>query len=249
MNKRIEFVDELRGLAILFMIIFHTIYQTTVWLNMPKEILSNPFIGLFQLGAQFLFIMISGVSCSFSRSNYKRGTICILCGILITVITYIIIPKEIIIFGILHFLGFSMIIYQIIKRLLFKIESILGMVISLTCFIFSYLVTYRMLFLEQIKSIYPINFLWENGYLILLGIPSPTFYSADYFPFIPWLFLFICGIFCGDILKSKIHTFKEQKLKLHILSALGRHSLIIYLIHIPIIIVVLLALNYVMKIR
>jgi uncharacterized membrane protein len=72
------------------------------------------------------------------------------------------------------------------------------------------------------------RWLWPFGFLY------PGFSSADYFPLLPWLFLFLFGAWLGgrvtggggpDWLRVKVPP---------ALTWPGRHSLLLYLVHQPI---------------
>ena len=75
---------------------------------------------------------------------------------------------------------------------------------------------------------------YRNLLTAYLGFPPRSFRSSDYFPLLPWLFLFVAGYFLYRILHSKGW---DQKLfsrgQFPVLNFLGRHSLIVYLLHQP----------------
>ncbi len=73
-------------------------------------------------------------------------------------------------------------------------------------------------------------------------------YSVDYFPVFPWFGVFLIGIFLGNVLYPKY----ERRIQIPDLSRffvvrffcfLGRHSLTIYLLHQPILILLLYVLG------
>ncbi|WP_143315325.1 heparan-alpha-glucosaminide N-acetyltransferase domain-containing protein [Clostridium sp. HBUAS56017] len=246
MKKRVQLIDELRGLAIILMIIYHFIYQYVLWMSSNSKILDNIIIEGIRLGAEFLFITISGISSSFSRNNFRRGLICVYLGIFITVVTYIFVPRELISFGILHFLGISIIFYELLIDRIRKITPNRGLVLSLILFIVTYVVLYEGSYLkERMKLSWIIN-LKNNGYLNFIGIKSNSFISSDFFPIIPWFFLFLSGGFIGEKIK-KIDKIKDgNKIEFLIfLRWLGRNSLLIYMTHIPIIIGIIFFIKYI----
>ncbi|MDS0524543.1 DUF1624 domain-containing protein [Clostridium sp. SHJSY1] len=245
MYKRIDLIDEFRGAAIILMITYHFFYQGVLWGTLDSKLLDNQIIEAVRLSSEVLFISIAGISSSFSKNNYKRGLICLYCGILITFTTYFFIPDELISFGILHFLGISMILYELFKNKLKKIKPLNGIVISLMFFTLTYLIFYKEVYLNDLLSVYWINYLRNNGYLNIIGLTSNTFISSDYFPMIPWIFLFFTGVFAGKIIKSVYKIKENLTTKLNILAYLGRHSLMIYMTHIPIIIGIVLLLQYI----
>jgi uncharacterized membrane protein len=237
MNKRIDLIDELRGLAIILMIIYHVFYQEVLWGFLNSKMLDNQIVDGIRLSSEFLFITIAGISSSFSRSNYRRGLICIYCGILITIITYLFVPSELISFGILHFLGTSIVLYELLRNRMRKIDDLDGIVISLMFFVLTYLIFYEEVYLKEFMKIPWMDYLMKNGYLNFIGIKSSSFVSSDFFPIVPWVFLFFGGGFIGEKIKKRI-KFKEKVNHKYfsILRFLGRHSLFIYMVHVPIII-------------
>ena len=73
-----------------------------------------------------------------------------------------------------------------------------------------------------------------------LGFAEPGFYSADYFSLIPWFFLFLAGYF-GYYLAlekgtlEKAAAFKPLPKMFGWIDVMGKHSLIIYMLHQPVI--------------
>lgn len=64
--------------------------------------------------------------------------------------------------------------------------------------------------------------------LFILGFPGESFTSSDYFPIIPWLFIFIGGYLLGKFIRIKDKSSKSND---SFLAKIGRHSIEIYLAH------------------
>ena len=65
--------------------------------------------------------------------------------------------------------------------------------------------------------------------------PQAGFSSTDYFPLLPWIFLFATGYFLYSFLQEKgLINRLFGKWKVPGINFLGKHSLIIYMIHQPI---------------
>lgn len=83
---------------------------------------------------------------------------------------------------------------------------------------------------------------WEFGNLFTayIGFPGIEFWSADYFPLVPWLFLYVSGFYMYIIFKKHnlLKIFYGTTIKP--LEFMGRHSLVIYMLHQPVIYGVLL---------
>jgi uncharacterized membrane protein len=74
----------------------------------------------------------------------------------------------------------------------------------------------------------------RTHWLWLLGFQYDGFYSADYVPFLPWSFLFLLGIWFGGVLqRHRTHRLLNVQCPVW-LTWPGRHTLLIYLLHQPV---------------
>ena len=122
-------IDFTRGLAVIFMIFFHVLYDFNYFLDFNYEINQGLYLYIGRLAA-ILFILIVGLSLnlSYSRTSkilskkeirlklVKRGLTIIFLGLIISFVTWIYIPNGFIIFGVLHFIGTSIIIWMLFER-------------------------------------------------------------------------------------------------------------------------------------
>ncbi len=227
---RIWEVDFLRGLALLAMVYFHIIFdlKELYGLNISYGSGFNFFAGKF---SGILFIFLSGISSLLSRSNVKRGLKVFLCAICITITTYLYSPGFAILFGILHFLGISMIISTLFKRF----DKYL-LILAGTAVIFL-----------GISYIPEINI--SRNFLFPFGIANSSFKSSDYYPLLPWFGIFLYGMAAGKILYTKKKSIFgiDLNFKYNIINLLGRHTLLIYLAHQPLILLVLAVVNHFFK--
>ena len=190
-----------------------------------------------------LFISICGIVCSFSRSNLKRGIKIFSLAIVVTVVTYIFIPEMTIFFGILHFLGIALIIYVLTEKLTDKINRMYGMIVSVLLFVVLYNVPQRYIGILPYPYIRMPDGLYQYYWLSFIGFPSADFTSGDYFPLIPYIFLFFFGVFLGKTIKGKELPSFFYRSYLPPLDFIGRHALVIYLLHQPLILGILNILN------
>jgi uncharacterized membrane protein len=143
-------------------------------------------------------------------------------------VTWIFIRGEFIIFGILHFIGLAIILqYPFLKYN--KKYRYLNLAVGV---IFIIVGTYL--------SMFTFNFTW----LLWLGFVPQNLFTLDYFPLLPWFGVVSMGIFFASILyRGYKRRYKlpnlSNKLPVRILTFIGRHSLVIYFIHQPILIGVL----------
>ena len=83
------------------------------------------------------------------------------------------------------------------------------------------------------------DFLYLCKYLAFLGFPSSDFVSADYFPILPWIFLFMAGFYLWNFIAQK-NLAKYFEFKIPLFDKIGKYSLWIYLAHQPVIMGVLM---------
>ena len=235
-KNRVWFIDEIRGIAIVLMVLYHAIFDMVFRFNVEIAAFSCGPVNLIRDFFAGLFIFISGVSCRFSSNNLKRGLKCLALGMGITVITYIFFKNQAIYFGILHMLGLSMILYGLFEKFIDKIKfPTLGIIISGLLFCLS-------------KSIGALPF--EIGddlkkWLFAFGIVSKNFSSLDYFPLVPWGFIFLAGTFFGIFAATNRLPSFFYKRHSKPVAFIGQNTLIIYLLHQPVIYVLLyLFFNY-----
>lgn len=69
----------------------------------------------------------------------------------------------------------------------------------------------------------------------IFGFPPEDFFSGDYFSLVPWMFLYLSGYFLYDIVIEKKSFQKLMEVRIKPLEWIGRRSLLIYLLHQPVV--------------
>lgn len=212
MQNRVWELDFTRGVAILGVVLYHLAYDL---LDIYHVNLGHSWEWLYQFAA--IFILLSGTSSSFSKNNLNRGVKLSLIAILLTIVTYFYDPHCFIQFGILHLLSVCILFYHF---LLHKMGNKTLLVTGLFMIGFGY-------WLNTITSPWP--------HMYILGLMQPNYVSMDYFPILPWAGYFLVGIFLArTVYKERRSMLKKEPHWTYPFSFLGRHSLLIYLIHQPI---------------
>lgn len=222
-DNRIDIIDALRGVSILLMVVYHFGYDMVMYGRWPDWILFNPAINTLQSVFAGVFILLCGFSCRYSRNNPRRGILLLTLAAIISVATYL--ADTPIYFGILHFLGVSVLIYSAAPKFFSRVPP----------YIWIILLILSAAVLNLINSSLSVDIprLW------ILGIPDSGFYTADYFPIFPWIFVFLFGTWFGGFTKEKRMPEWFYKTKVPVISAVGRHTLLIYLLHQPVLYLVL----------
>lgn len=239
MIKRLWEVDTLRGIAIILMVIFNYSFALSYlhiftvngglfyWYVFPRFIAAM-FISIAGLSLTLMYSQIKNKK-ETHKKFFSRGLKIFSLGLLITVITYLTFPEAFIIFGILHLIGISIILGSFFLKFK-KLNLLLGLIIILL-------------------GIYLENFNFNFPWLLWLGFIPKNYFTFDYFPILPWFGVTLLGIYFGNILyKNGKRNFKIKDLSnssvVKFLSFLGRKSLTIYLLHQPLLIMILLILGF-----
>lgn len=234
-NSRVYLIDEIRAFAIICMVVYHAFFDLVYYFNVNIEAFHSETLYFLVDVFVFIFVFISGSACAFSRNNLKRGLICFSLGLSISLITYLFIKDMFVAFGILHMLGVCMIIYSITNKIINKCNPWLLILICILLFFITFNVELGFLGFKNIAYINLPRKLYDIKFLFFLGFTSNTFESSDYFALFPWLFCFIAGSCFGRLLKSEKMPRVFYNLHSKPLAFIGRHTLIIYILHQPII--------------
>ena len=240
-NNRIHIIDELRGLCIILVVLYHLCYSGAEIFNIPWFENLLPALRTIQPSLPIAFIFISGLSFNLSRNNTKRGTELLVIALAITLVTALFMPEQVIWFGIIHFIAVANLFCSGIKSTIEKIPFVVGLILSVVLFIATYGISVGHLGIEPLAVNIPKVF-YSTDAAMIFGVHTKSFFSADYTPVFPWIFLFSSGIFLGRYLHKLPKFIKERHIRP--LAFVGRHTLIIYIVHQPVIIGVLYLLKY-----
>lgn len=238
MGKRIWELDFLRGFCVAAMVFDHVIYDLSYVFDAPFAALTFYFDWevrtVIRIAVVLSFVLLCGISCSFSRSNFLRGTKLAGVALALSIVTKIIdlVQGEghrfIIVFGVLHMLAVSILIYAILERFLSRKHLLtIGMILTAIGTYYYSFIHYAPSGLEALSILVNLK-----G-----GIPS-----ADYFPILPGAGILLIGAYFGPVIygekTSKFPLRGEPRLTRPFLFA-GRHALLFYLIHQPLVLAVL----------
>tara|TARA_B110000114_G_C15060159_1_gene385033 strand:- start:521 stop:1267 length:747 start_codon:yes stop_codon:yes gene_type:complete len=240
----ISFINKTRGVTFILMFIFHIFVFLKLLINL--NYLNNPFLNFIGFISRNIFIVLVGISLYLSFKNsknmeeYKKKqllrSIKIYCiAIYITLLTYFVIPENYIVFGVLHFISISIfLLYNFVNNIFILI------LILILCLLFS---NFKIPFIISNNS--------HLGYYIN-GILGLNVYknSMDSFPLITWIPKIILGIFIGYFIHYFYSKYKNKKIykktkqyiqkNENIIDLIGKNTLVLYVIHIPIIIIIIL---------
>lgn len=232
-------IDAIRGVAIVLMILYHFLFDYSFFVQPIVNVYSGWAFGLGRLSA-VLFVGLAGLSwtlhthrkhfASSARENewrvyVRRGVMLLCAGLGISLVTFLLFPQNAIWFGVLHLLGLSFIIgLPFLHRP--RAALVGGILFTGGGVALSTLFATRLPF-------------WP----ILFPVVFSTF---DYFPLLPWFGIFLLGIRAGHYFypngkkwSTKIPAILPAQVG-RVLAVLGKKSLLIYLVHQPILIGIIL---------
>lgn len=232
-RPRYELLDGIRGFAMIHMVVYHFCYDMFVLYGIWPGFLGDLRAHIWQQFICFSFILVSGAVWHLGRHPLRHGLLLNGLGVLMTLVTAWFVPSAIIWFGVLSFLGCAMLLMLPLARPLSHIPAPAGFAGSLLLFLLLRRLSEGVIGVGALAIAVPQG--WYCGWLsTILGMPFPGFFSSDYFPLMPWFFLYLTGHFACLWAQCSARCRKGMQRPLPLLSRLGRHSILVYLLHQPV---------------
>jgi uncharacterized membrane protein len=234
--ERIGAVDALRGAAICMMIVYHAAFDLNWFHIISADFNHHPFWLGFRDLIVSSFLLMVGVSLVLAeragispRRFWRRIALVGTCALLVTVGSYAAFPKTFISFGILHcivvssILGWPLVRFPRAALMLGIVVIVAGAAIGVALFDPPWL-----------NGVAFFDLPWLNW----VGLMSHRPATEDYVPVLPWFGVVLIGISAGGWLLERrrqvLHRISRASPEW--LTWLGRHSLLVYMVHQPIMI-------------
>lgn len=234
-SKRYTILDIIRGLALIGMTAYHAMWDLVYIYDVDIPWYKSNAAFIWQQSICWTFILLSGFCWNLGRKKLKRGLIVFGCSIVVSLVTAIFLPDASIMFGILSLIGTAMLVMIPLDKLFSKVSPYIGVAVCFALFVVTYNVNAGNLgfgawgIAELPKALY------ANLFTAYLGFPAPGFYSSDYFSVIPWLFLYQTGYFLYGVFKKRDWLKHLSVISIKPLEWIGRHSLLLYMLHQPVV--------------
>ena len=237
-SGRFAGLDTLRGITLISMIAYHASWDLVYLYGVDWPWYRSFGAYVWQQSICWTFILLSGYCLHLGRHRLKRGLAAFGGGALVSLVTLIAMPDSPIICGVLTLLGSATLLSIPLDALLQRIPARAGLAGSFLLFMLLRDVNAGFLGFEGVRVLALPDAWYRNLLTTWLGFPYPGFVSSDYFSLFPWVFLFLTGYFF-----YKLRSDEPSDLKLPVATFMGRHSLLIYLLHQPVIYGVLTGLD------
>lgn len=199
------------------MIAWHFINDLTLVHIIPPPFLRTPLMELLRYAIVGSFIAISGVCARLSKRPLRRGLIVLAAALLVSAVTYLVGAP--VYWGILHLLGVCMLLYAAVRKRWEPLPGIYACGAALLIFALTFML--------------PIRVRVGVPFLFPFGLRTAAFASADYYPLLPWGALFFAAAAAGERL-GDMPPEKKYASAPRALAWLSRRSLLIYLVHQPV---------------
>ncbi len=235
-SGRIVAIDVVRGIAILGVVLFHLVWDLDLAGAIPQGLASSPAWLLFGRLLAGTFMILVGVSLALAHNKeirwhafLKRICVVAVAALIITLTTIWTFPQAYIYFGILHAIVVGSLIGILFIRLPIMAILICGMAVWTLPYFFS-------------------AELFNSRWLAWIGFAEQPPRSNDFVPVFPWVGLVLVGLAAAraaisfSIVES-LRTPMPHGTVLRGMVWCGRHSLIIYLVHQPLLLALVLYLG------
>ncbi len=252
----------MRGVAIITMIVYHTMWDLWFWGVFPNVVLWEGFWKYWQRFTAGTFLILVGVSLTlvYRRERARRGPDArlfpkyLLRGLKIfglgMIITLVVALAGVgyVDFGILHLIGLSTILAYPFLRFKWLNLALWGVLSTVGKWLEQFHFDGRWVSIPLGSTLF--IFFLDGRWLAPLGVTPTRYPAVDYFPLIPWFGVVLLGVWLGNWFYADNRRLVPlpdwgDVLPIRGLRFLGRHSLLIYMIHQPLILLVLALLGIV----
>lgn len=237
---RIGIFDIARGAAVISMVLFHLCYDLAFIGGVSLSWFASPLLDVWRSTISWTFLFVAGCMCPLSRSNLRRALQYGAVALLIWVVTSIASVDTAISFGIIYCMAACTLVAWALGRIGTLPSGPVAAVVLFVVFIALLNVRDGMVGVGPLSIEVP-EALYETPWLSWLGFPGPGFSSGDYYPLLPYLFIYLAGAAMGSWWSSRGYPGWARAARCPALTWFGRHALIVYIAHQPVLLLITLA--------
>lgn len=236
-NGRLGVFDLVRGLSVVSMVIFHLCYDLRFIAGYDLEWFEPPLQDVWRCSISWVFLFIAGCMCTLSRNNLRRALEYGCVALAIWVVTTVAAVDTPISFGIIYCMSACTLVAWALQRIRALPRGYVAAALLFVAFISLLGLADGTIGVGPWTLGLPQELTLVEG-LAWLGIPSASFSSGDYYPLLPYLLIYLCGAAMGTRWKERGYLSWAYDANLAPLNFVGRHALLVYVIHQPVILAV-----------
>lgn len=237
-SPRIGAFDVARGAAVVSMVLFHLCYDLRYLAGLDLAWFSSPLMDVWRASISWTFLFVAGCMCALSRNNLRRGLGYAAVAVLVWVVTSVAAVDTAISFGIIYCMAACTLVAWALQRLGALPRGPVAAALLFVAFVLLLDLRHGTVGVGPLVLELP-DAWYQTEWLAWLGLPGPGFSSGDYYPLLPYLFLYLAGAAMGTTWAERGYPDWAQRASCRPLSFVGRHALVVYVVHQP----VLLALT------
>jgi uncharacterized membrane protein len=235
--QRVQALDALRGLAMVWMAAFHLAFDLNVYgLLLPRQnFYADPLWTQQRTCIVSLFLLCVGMGQALApvaplwgegaARFWRRWAQIAACALLVSAGSALMFPRSWIYFGVLHGIALMLVLLRLLQPLLAG-RGLVVLSLALLCLALPWLFTHR---------------LFDSVLLHFVGLSTVKPLTEDYVPVLPWLGVVLLGWWAGHSLRRALPAgLGAARPLLEPLARLGRWPLTFYMLHQPIFIGALL---------
>ena len=182
---RYRLLDELRGLDLISMMLYHGMWDVVFLFGVAQKWYTGRPGFVWQQSICWVFILLSGFCLPLGHHPFRRGAVVFGAGALVTAVTLLFLPEDVVWFGVLTLLGSSMLLTAALDPLLRRVPPAVGVAVSALLFWVTYPTMNGFWNLPGGRLALP-QALYASYTTAYLGFMPKSFFSTDYFPLLPW---------------------------------------------------------------
>lgn len=234
-KNRYTTLDTLRGFTLVSMILYHGIWDLVYIFGIHMPWYESKAAYIWQQSICWTFILLSGFCWSLGRKKLNRGFWVLGGSVVISLVTALFMPDSRILFGVLSLIGTAMLILIPLDKGLKQVNPYIASGICFVIFFLTKQISGGSIRIGSYEILELPSKMYANLFTAYLGFPAPEFFSSDYFPIIPWIFLYMTGYFWYQIFDKRDWKQYLSGVNGKPFAWMGRHSLLIYMVHQPIV--------------
>lgn len=236
---RLGVFDLARGYSVASMVLFHLCYDVKFIAGAPLPWFEPPLQDVWRASISWTFLFIAGCMCPLSRSNLRRGLQYAGVALAVWAATALAAVDTPISFGIIYCDAACTLVAALLGRARLLPRGPVAAALLFAAFLALHGIAGGTVLAGAVEL--P-RALYATPWLSWLGLPGPGFASGDYYPLLPYLFIYLAGAACGSSWKGRGYAAWAYRARLEPLNFCGRHALVIYVLHQPLLLALCQAL-------